>query len=802
MFSDASKFHYATTAYLRFEYPNHSFQSRLLFCKSRVKPRKVGITIPQMELMALETATNAAINLQKELHIKISKVFFFSDSTCTLYWVLHKVSSHIGLKWAANRVSAIRHNLTKLAELDLCPELRYVPTKLNPADIATRGCSMAELQQSDLWNNGPAFLQSTEDQWPPSLETAPDDAKQFHGFAVDKYSEDVPNTSQASNTTEEVKQENIYHLELNNYRSIVPYSRTNSMSRLVTIMSYVLRFAHHIIRNRNNRFPENAHRFNSTTLKNYDEADKDQDGLTKRRITRTFIIKDHYADAEERLNLKPPPSFNPILEEDGLYHHKRPFSNSRYKTHTDAMKSPIIIIQKHRLAYLLVIESHLSLLHQGVKDVISDIQRTYWIEHLGSLVKKVRSKCVTCRTMHANPFHYPFSKILPSIRSDIVHPFAYVGLDYFGPIRYQSRDDNNKVWVLLVTCLVTRSIHLEVVPDNTTHSFILALKRYFGRRGVPKSILSDNAPTFKLGYSIMNTDLKTLINNSLTLTSFLEGRQIKIRFITPYSPWKGGIYERLVAIVKNMVFKVLRKITLPFLELESLLIETEGIINSRPITSNKIHLTDAEPIRPVDFLIPKVHLAIPESNKSLLDVITNGETEKLTRRLLESTAAVRDNLWNIFSEEYFIMLRESNIREKRYSKEKPIPGTTVLIVTDRVARYKWPIGVIQKLIESQDGAVRSVLVKVGKKIFEKSINQLIPLELPTEEDAPKDVPTPLATSEEKADDEEVTQSNVPETSEPTVHQQRTRPYLHRKAKDKKVTFGHEDSSDEEDVDFK
>ncbi|EGT41985.1 hypothetical protein CAEBREN_04357 [Caenorhabditis brenneri] len=44
--------------------------------------------------------TNAAINLQKELHIKISKVFFFSDSTCTLYWVLHKVSSHIGLKWA------------------------------------------------------------------------------------------------------------------------------------------------------------------------------------------------------------------------------------------------------------------------------------------------------------------------------------------------------------------------------------------------------------------------------------------------------------------------------------------------------------------------------------------------------------------------------------------------------------------------------------------------------------------------------------------------------------------------------
>jgi hypothetical protein len=41
-----------------------------------------------------------------------------------------------------------------------------VPTKLNPADIATRPISVKELENSSLWWNGPNFLQDSEDNWP------------------------------------------------------------------------------------------------------------------------------------------------------------------------------------------------------------------------------------------------------------------------------------------------------------------------------------------------------------------------------------------------------------------------------------------------------------------------------------------------------------------------------------------------------------------------------------------------------------------------------------------------------------
>ncbi len=39
-------------------------------------------------------------------------------------------------------------------------------------------------------------------------------------------------------------------------------------------------------------------------------------------------------------------------------------------------------------------------------------------------------------------------------------PFYYIGLDYFGPC---ITNDNKKCWVLLITCMVTRAINLELV---------------------------------------------------------------------------------------------------------------------------------------------------------------------------------------------------------------------------------------------------------------------------------------------------------------------------------------------------
>ena len=49
-----------------------------------------------------------------------------------------------------------------------------------------------------------------------------------------------------------------------------------------------------------------------------------------------------------------------------------------------------------------------------------------------------------------------------------------------------------KRWVLLVACLTTRPIHLELVYSLDADSFILAFRKFVSRRLKPAVVYSDN----------------------------------------------------------------------------------------------------------------------------------------------------------------------------------------------------------------------------------------------------------------------------------------------------------------------
>ena len=45
-------------------------------------------------------------------------------------------------------------------------DVRYVNTSENPADIASRGCTLKELKANDLWWKGPNWLTLESNNWP------------------------------------------------------------------------------------------------------------------------------------------------------------------------------------------------------------------------------------------------------------------------------------------------------------------------------------------------------------------------------------------------------------------------------------------------------------------------------------------------------------------------------------------------------------------------------------------------------------------------------------------------------------
>lgn len=90
---------------------------------------------------------------------------------------------------------------------------------------------------------------------------------------------------------------------------------------------------------------------------------------------------------------------------------------------------------------------------------------------------------------------------LPKERVTISRPFAYCGVDYFGPIkvkRYIGRCKSIDMgYGAVFICLATRMIHIECVSDLTTEKFLWALERLAAIYSMPERMFSDNAKTFK-----------------------------------------------------------------------------------------------------------------------------------------------------------------------------------------------------------------------------------------------------------------------------------------------------------------
>lgn len=61
---------------------------------------------------------------------------------------------------------------------------------------------------------------------------------------------------------------------------------------------------------------------------------------------------------------------------------------------------------------------------------------------------------------------------LPVDRTEPTPPFTYVGMDCFGPIYIKDGRKELKRYGLILTCLCSRAIHIEVVDDLSTDAFL------------------------------------------------------------------------------------------------------------------------------------------------------------------------------------------------------------------------------------------------------------------------------------------------------------------------------------------
>jgi len=122
------------------------------------------------------------------------------------------------------------------------------------------------------------------------------------------------------------------------------------------------------------------------------------------------------------------------------------------------------------------------LYHAGIGTTITALRQSYWIPRARQYVKSLLHRCIICRKHSGKPYAAPDPAPLPKARTQGSHPFSVTRVDFTRALYVHNRDEEVKVYISLFTCAET---------------FLLAFRRFAGRRSTPQLMISDNATTFK-----------------------------------------------------------------------------------------------------------------------------------------------------------------------------------------------------------------------------------------------------------------------------------------------------------------
>ncbi|KAI9549190.1 hypothetical protein GHT06_006839 [Daphnia sinensis] len=259
-------------------------------------------------------------------------------------------------------------------------------------------------------------------------------------------------------------------------------------------------------------------------------------------------------------------TLSPFLDEEGIL---RVGGRLNYAPLSFDIKHPKILPHDHPLTRLIVMREHDLLFHPSPERLLSSIRATPCIPLMAPL---------------------PRHRLAPFQR-----PFTHVGMDYFGPCNITIFRRKVKRYVLLITCLNTRAVHLEVAASLDLSSFLIAF------------------------------------------ASFTARREIEWHFSPPLAPHFGGVWESLVKSAKVALEAIVESRPLTEELLRGFVIQAESLLNGRPLTYVSVDPRDPEPLTPNHFLL------VQNSPNTEDDVI---EDEKLySRKHWEAMQVMTTHFW-------------------------------------------------------------------------------------------------------------------------------------------------------------
>ena len=505
----------------------------------------------------------------------------------------------------------MRNRVSKIKSIYDGENFFYINTKLNPADIASRGAKAQALIDSDLWWNGPECFRV-----PGSLENL--EYRKYESI-IEKRSGKAQGKIQIAKVNQQ--EPKCINLLIQMANDISGWS--NTLKRI----GWWFRVVNNC---KNPRVREL--RLSTTEIEN-----------CKWRIIREYQRQSYYKEIKDILEGRqfkngPLSGKLPFIDDNVVLRISSRLQN--VKSVAWSRRCPVVLPKFDfdpkmneeefnkfcPLTLKMVRHCHNVANHGGLDKTLTILNEEFYLPNAKRTIKSILHRCVKCR-VNKRPEHQllgnvPMENVTPS------PPFYHIAIDAFGPIpvkhqlgrRSRKTEEGEykkggKSWGILFICRATRGIHLEVALDASAEEFLRCSRNFVSTRGLPRSVLSDNQTSFTKGAEICvkltsrdlltklkaasskkvsNAEYAKIVNNFLDKSTeveamedaimyveekfkdqqviFLRGKGdlLKFSFSPAYSPWHNGLAESGVKIVKFHLKKILEGLVLNPTELHSI----------------------------------------------------------------------------------------------------------------------------------------------------------------------------------------------------------------------------------------
>ena len=482
-YTDSSQQIYGTVLFLN---NLNSGKITFLLAKNRiVNKQQEKKTIPVLELQGVSFGTEVLLDIYEELSgknclfpIDIRELKVYSDSSISLSWIedysLKFSKMNDKSVYVRNRLEHIS-KLCKIKPVKFC----FCTGVANPADAVTRAFSYKSLSNTTFMTG--AIVDDSNEFIRPAITVPNPMLKvQLQSCILESSGENPsvppPNCTPLSGIQ-----------DAPNLSDIVNFERFSSFNKAVNVVKNVLKFAN-LLKIRLNEKQSEIKLEIIDFLKLESEAYKLLI-ITHQKVEYGEVVS--YFKAKNKIIQRKVPEivdrFNIFMDKDGILKVKAKFKRWYCKE-----KFPILLSKDSYITELIVSEYHKQVFHGGIYNVLAEFRKSYYVPHCFSVIKRVLKKCIICKRVNSRAINLNQNSYRDFRSEPPEIPYRSVFIDYIGPYSIRYNGQKQKVYLLLITCLWSRSINLKICMDLTATNFLRSFQLHVFDFGLPSKIISDS----------------------------------------------------------------------------------------------------------------------------------------------------------------------------------------------------------------------------------------------------------------------------------------------------------------------